>query len=260
MKHLSPYLILILLFLSSCTSQKKLAYLRNLPEPNGQDSFRIEIPDYKLQQRDILYISVKAMTPEGVIKDYLSSTGSMMSISTQTDAGGSLYGYTVSSDGTVLVPALGEIKVAGLNLEGARNVIQKLADKAFPNSTVDCKLLSFKYTVIGEVKSPGTYTNYNTFLTVLEAIGRSGGIGDFGNRDRALVIRICDNVTKTYRVNLQDKSIITSPAYFLLPNDVIIIEPMKHKIFNLNLPTISFLITTVTSTITMTVLLLNYSK
>jgi len=128
----------------------------------------------------------------------------------------------------------------------------------FKNSTVECKLLSFKFTVIGEVRAPGAYINYNNYLTVIEAIGRAGGVGDFGNRDRVLVVRPFDKGTKTFRLNLQDKNILTSEAYFLLPNDVVIIEPMKQKIFNMNLPTISFFISTTLLTITTTLLFINY--
>jgi polysaccharide export outer membrane protein len=112
--------------------------------------------------------------------------------------------------------------------------------------------------VIGEVRSPATYVNYNNYLTVLEAIGRAGGVGDFGNRDRVLVVRATERGTKTFRLNLQDKKILASEAYFLLPNDVVIVEPMRQKIFNLNLPTIAFFMSTTLSAITTTLLLINY--
>lgn len=119
-------------------------------------------------------------------------------------------------------------------------------------------MLSFKFTVIGEVRSPGTYLNYNNYLTVFEAIGRAGGINDYGRRDKLLVVRPVDGVTKTYTLNLQDKAILSSEAYFLLPNDVVIVEPESKKIFNLNLPTFSFILTTATSLLTTTLLLINY--
>ncbi|MCJ7820938.1 MAG: SLBB domain-containing protein, partial [Bacteroidales bacterium] len=118
----------------------------------------------------------------------------------------------------------------------------------------------FKFTVIGEVKAPGTYINYNNYLTVLEAIGRAGGIGDFGKRDRVLVVRPAEKGSVTYRLNLQDKEILNSEAYFLLPNDVVIVEPQAHKVFNMNLPTISFVLISITSVITTTLLLINYFK
>jgi polysaccharide export outer membrane protein len=247
------------LFISGCTSQKKLAYLNNLSETGGEETFAMSIPDYKIQPRDILYITIKAMTPDGSISDFLlpsrsNAVGNMV----QGESGGYLYGYDVNSEGNINIPVIGIINVNGLTLNEIRDLLQVSADKVFKNSTVECKLLSFKFTVIGEVRGPGTYVNYNNYLTVLEAIGRAGGIGDYGDRQKVLVVRPADKGTKTFRLNLQDKKILTSEAYFLLPNDVIIVEPMSHKIFNMNLPTFSFIITTVTSTITITLLLINY--
>jgi polysaccharide export outer membrane protein len=258
MKQLTLFLSIILL-LASCTSQKKLAYLDNLPETGGEETFTMNIPDYKIQPRDILYITVKAMTPDGSINDFLTSSRSYGgSYISQGESGGYLYGFDVNKEGNIVLPAVGPVKVGGLTLEEARKYLQSAADTVFKNSTVECKLLSFKFTVIGEVRGPGTYINYNNYLTVLEALGRAGGVNDYGNRNRVLVIRPFDKGTKTFRLNLQDKNILSSEAYFLLPNDVVIVEPLSQKIFNMNLPTISFIIGTFTSTISMTLLLINY--
>jgi len=219
----------------------------------------MEIPDYKIQYRDILSITIKAMMPDGMINDFLTSVrGGTISNLGQGEVGQFLMGYDVKSDGEILLPVLGPIKVAGATLEEARDIIQVEADRHFNNSTVECKLLSYKFTVIGEVRSPGTFTNFNNYLTVLEAIGRAGGINDYGRRDKIFVIRPVDGGTKTFTINLQDKHILSSEAYFLLPNDVVIVEPESKKIFNLNLPIFSFIISTVSSAVTMTLLLINY--
>lgn len=252
---------LIVILISGCTSQKKLAYLNNLPQPKGEETFTLDIPDYKIQNKDVLYITLKAMNPDGQIVDFLGGgVASSGGIYMQGDAGGFLYGYDVKPDGTVILPVVGIINVMGKTLEEIRKILQEEFVKHYKNAILECKLLSFKFTVIGEVKTPGTYVNYNNYLTVLEAIGRAGGIGDYGNRDRVLVVRPLDKGTKTFRLNMQDKNILSSEAYFLLPNDVVIVEPLKQKIFNLNLPTISFIISTLTSTISMTLLLINYLK
>jgi polysaccharide export outer membrane protein len=261
MKHISHILVFAIFLASSCTSQKKLAYLNNLPVPTGEETFTLDIPDYKIQPRDILYITVKAMMPDGTINDFLISARSYGgTYVSQGESGGYLYGYDVNPEGNIVLPTVGSIKVGGLTLEETRKLLQASADKVFKNATIECKLLSFKFTVIGEVRAPGTYVNYNNYLTVLEAIGRAGGVGDYGNRSNVLVIRPYDKGTKTFRLNLQDKKILSSEAYFLLPNDVVIVEPLKQKIFSMNLPTISFIITTFTSVITTTLLLINYLK
>jgi polysaccharide biosynthesis/export protein len=258
-KHLPLILTLAIFLTASCTSQRKLAYLNNPPETGEEERFAMVIPDYRIQTRDILYITIKAMTSDGSISDFLSS-GRINSggNSGQNESGQYLFGYDVNPEGKIVLPAIGEIKILGMTLEEAKHAIQEKVDKVFNNATVECKLLSFKFTVIGEVRIPGTYTNFNNYLTVLEAIGRAGGISDFGRRDRILVVRPIDGEIKTYRLNLHDKQILSNEAYFLLPNDVIIVEPESKKIFNMNLPTISFILTTVSSAITTTLLLINY--
>lgn len=265
MKNYSGNFLLIVLttlfVLTNCTTSRRLAYLDNLTEEDNKKLFPTEVPEYKLQPRDILYITVKAMTPDGTINDFLTSTrlygGTYLG---QTEGTGYIYGYDINTDGNIILPVIGEIKVAGLTLEETRKLLQEKAEQIFRGSTVECKLLSFKFTVIGEVRAPGSYINYNNYLTVLEAIGRAGGVGDYGNRNRVLVIRSSEKGTKTFTLNLQDKNILSSEGYFLLPNDVVIVEPLKHKIFNMNLPTFSFVITSVTSAITTTLLLINYFK
>lgn len=258
MKQNLIILAIAILIGASCTSQKKLAYLNNLPETNGEEYFTMAVPDYKIQPRDILYITVRAMNPDGMITDFLSGGRLSGGTNMQYESSQFISGYDVDSKGIINLPVLGEFKAEGLTMEELRDTLQSKFRSNYPNSTVECKLLSFKFTVIGEIKAPGTYINYNNYLTVLEAIGRAGGIGDYGRRDRILVIRPTDRGTKTFRINLHDKSILSSEAYFLLPNDVVIIEPESKKIFNMNVPTFSFILTTVTSAITTTLLLINF--
>ena len=82
---------------------------------------------------------------------------------------------------------MGAVHLEGKTLDEARSFLQDEFNKNYKNGTVECKLLSFKFTVIGEVKTPGTFINYSNYLTVLEAIGQAGGIGDYGRRDKLTV-------------------------------------------------------------------------
>lgn len=260
MKNIAPIITIILFIAASCTSQQKLAYFNNLPETGGEELFTMEIPDYMLQPRDVLYITAKAMTPEGKIMDFLSTQGSYVSTgsSSQVEPSGFYYGYEINYEGNIILPAVGEIKVIDLSLDQARKLLQEKIRNVFKDAIIECKLLSYKFTVIGEVRSPGAYVNYTSYLTVLEAIGRAGGIGDYGRRDKVLVVRPTEKGTKTYNLNLQDKNLLSSEAYFLLPNDVIIVEPLGQKIFNLNLPIFSFILVSFTSALTTTLLLIDY--
>jgi polysaccharide biosynthesis/export protein len=260
MKTLTPIITLTLLLAASCTSQQKLAYLNNLPETGGEQYFTTEVPDYKIQNRDILNITLKAMNSEGMIVDYLAGivSGSAASYIQGGTGGGYLWGYNVNNDGNIVLPVLGVTRVEGKTIDEIRLFLQEEFNKSYKNAVVECKLLSFKFTVIGEVRSPGTFINYSNYLTVLEAIGQAGGIGDYGRRDNLTVIRPVAGGTKTFTLNLQDKAILSSEAYFLQPNDVVIVEPESKKVFNLNFPTFSSIFTTVSSLLSTTIVLIYY--
>lgn len=248
-----PRLLLIILVVSSCTSQQKLSYLNNLPVSSDPQFFPYEMTDYKVQYRDLLYIDVKVMTSEGKIEDVLRGSNASTNY-IQGEASQYIIGYNVDIEGNIQLPVIGKIMVEEKTIGEIKSIVQSKVDAVFNHAYVDVKLLSFKYTVLGEARAPGSFVNYNDYLTVFEAIGRAGGVGDYGRRDRVLVIRATPGGSKTYTLNLQDKQLLTSEAYFLMPNDVVIIEPLKHKIFNMNLPTFSFVMTTISTAL----LLINF--
>jgi polysaccharide biosynthesis/export protein len=252
--------LLLFLFLVSCTSTRNLNYLQNIPETPEYLNFTNTIPDYRVKFKDILYVKVEMMTPDGKIENVLQGSEGITQTYTQGESGSYLIGFNVDKEGNILIPVMGSIEVGGKTLPEIRDVIQQRVDSVFHHAYVEVKLFSFKYTILGEARSPGAYMSYNDYLTVLDAVGRAGGVGDYGRRDRVLVVRSTPDGSKTFRINLQDKNLLTSEAYFLQPNDIVIIEPRKQKIFNMNLPTISFIISTLTGTLTTTLLLINYFK
>ena len=258
MKKLIP-LIALIIIAASCSTQEELSYLNNLYELGGEDYFPMEVPDYKVQPRDILYVTVKAQTPEGALTEMLldknSQSGNYMSGGEGTAY---LMGYSIDPEGVVTIPLLGKIPVAGMTVFEIHDLFQEKVDSLFRHAYVQVKLMSYKFTVIGEVRAPGSYVNYNDQLTVLEAIGRAGGIAETGTKEDILVIRPIGDKTYTYHIDLQDKSLLASPAYFITPNDVVIVQPNPKKTFNVNLPTYAFIITTVTSALTTTLLLIDY--
>ncbi|HDR67513.1 MAG TPA: polysaccharide export protein [Bacteroidaceae bacterium] len=242
---------------SSCTSQKELTYLSNLDTTSVQQFFPMERPDYRIQYQDILYVDIFTMNQE--MNELLNSRVSTSSSYMYRDPSGIyIYGYTVSDSGYISIPMLGDVYVYGHTLGEIKQIVRKRADEYLKNPTINVKLLTFKFTVIGEVNHPGTYTNFNNQLTVLEAIGMGGDITDYGNRKKVLVLRPTREGTHTYRINLQDKNLLQSQGYFLLPNDVVIVEPIKSKPFNLNLPTYAFIISSLFSAISTTLVLIAF--
>jgi polysaccharide export outer membrane protein len=158
-------------------------------------------------------------------------------------------GYTVSDSGYIEIPILGKVLIAGKTMDEAISSIRKRADQFLKDATVIVKLISFKVSVIGEVNRPGTYNNFNSQLTVLEAVSMAGDITDYGDRKRVLVLRPSAEGTRSFRLDLTSKNILTSDGFFLLPNDIIYVEPIKNKTFRINMPTISLAFTSISTLI-----------
>lgn len=251
-------IILITTVFTSCRSTKNIRMMQNLS--NGDViSSKFEPPLYRIKADDNLYISVQSTNPE-LDKLFNLEKTSGYSSGTQQNYGDvtSQYinGYQVSKAGTIILPMLGTIQVLDKTEEEIQSIVQKKVDEYFAEATVKVKLLTFKFSVLGEVRNPGSYRNYNKTLTVLEAISMASGTSDVATIKKVLVVRTLDNVVKSYRLDLTDKESIKSEAFFLVPNDVVYVEPDKYKNFAINSTSFSIFL----SAITTTVLLLSYLK
>ena len=239
--------------MSSCTSHRQLVYLKNVDSLSAENFYPKSRPEYLIQTRDILYVKIYSLNEE--MSNLINQTiGSYQQNLFQNETSLFINGYTVSDSGNIEIPVLGKVLVAGKSMDEATNSIRQRADKYLKDATVIVKLISFKVSVIGEVSRPGTYNNYNNQLTVLEAISMAGDITDYGNRKQVLVLRPTTDGTKSFRLDLTNKSILTSDGYFLLPNDIVYVEPIKSKTFRINIPTISLAFTSISTLI----LILNY--
>ncbi len=243
--------IIIFLAGNGCTRYKNLVYLQH--EETPRDSmFLATPPDYKIQKRDVLFIRVLSLNRE--VTELINATNTMSANQFTNDAGLFIYGYNVSDSGSVELPIIGKIEVVDKTLEEATKAIEEKTKNYLKDATIIVKLISFKYSVIGEVGRPGVYQNYNNQLTVLEAISEAGDISPYGDRRKVMVIRPGTNGTETFRLDLTNVNLLDSEGFFLLPNDIVYVEPVKSYNFKVNIPTISLFLTSITTLI----LVLNY--
>ncbi len=245
--------IVLFLGLQSCTRYKDLVYLQSA-ESNADsiNFFPYSFPDYKIQQRDVLFIRIISMNKE--VTEVINTTPMYGANVYNNAASFYIYGYNVNDSGNVEIPVIGKVNVVGKTLEEAKTAIVAQTDKFLKDPTVIVKLISFKYSVMGEVANPGMFTNFNNQLTVLEAISAAGDVTTFGNRRKVMVIRPGVEGTKTYRFDLTSTDLLKSEGFFLLPNDIVYVEPVKSKNFRNNIPTISLTLGAITTLF----LVLNY--
>lgn len=216
--------LLITLF-TSCATKKELIYLNGAT--NTADT-RFKWSEMYLQPNDIVSVKVTSDVPE------LSAAYNISPMQQNAAQGVAmqLQGYLVANDGTVNIPILGMQKIGGLTLEQAEKQVQQaLIDKGYlKNPVVVCRLLNAKFTVLGEVKVPGTYTFYENNLTLLQALGLAGDLTINGVRKKITIIRT-ENGKQTYgTIDLTKNDWFTTPFYFVKPNDVIIVDPNTAKV------------------------------
>jgi len=252
-------ILMVSLNFISCRSTRNMRYLQNLYDNDVKQGLPAKAPDYLIKTNDNLYVNLQSMNPE--VSQLFSPTKSGgYSGGTQSDFGDFtsqyLNGYQVNQKGVILLPVIGEVSVAGLTEEAAKDVIQKRVDEYYKDAIVKVKILTYKITILGEVKTPGVYHNYNKSITILEALGMANGTTEFASIRKVLVMRNTGNGNKSFRLNMTEKNMMASEAFYLLPNDVVYIEP--DKFINQNLNTTIFSLTL--AAISTTILILSYIK
>ena len=142
-----------------------------------------------------------------------------------------LLGYVVDNDGYIDFPVLGEIQVGGMTRwELSEYIKTVLLEKGYLNdAVVTVEFMNFKVSVIGEVNRPGTYTIEGDKVTVLQALSLAGDLTIFGKRDNVTVIRELNGERIFYNVDLCSVDMFKSPAYNLLQNDIVYVEPSDVK-------------------------------
>ena len=238
--------------LCSCKSNKELVYLQNLPQEEVQPEIPFSTTDYELRKNDNLYIRITSIDPD-VTRLFNPSSGLGYNSGT-TQQYGSLSaqyinGYQIGQDGNIVLPIIGKIQVLGKTIAQTEELLTVKLNEYFKEVTVTVKLLSFKYTVMGEVTTPGVYYSYNHTSTLFEAISLAKGTTDYARLKNVLVLRQTPDGPKSIKVDLSDKSVLSSKAYYLQPNDVVYVAPDKFKNTRLNASMYSLMLSTVSTLI-----------
>lgn len=225
----SVFLLVTLAVCTSCVSQKKMIYLQGSDVSYAKSQQIEQHFELKIQPDDQLAISINSKDKE-LIEPFNNNTligsGNSQAQSSNIQAGVTY--FQVDKDGNIDFPILGVIKAAGLTrIELAEKIKQDLVRQDYiKDPVVSVKLMSFKVTVLGEVKTPGVQQITGERLTLLEAIGMAGDLLPSGKRENIMVIREENGQRATYVVDLtSDEAVFTSPCYYLQQNDVVYVEP-----------------------------------
>ncbi len=222
--------------MTSCVSNKKMIYLQGATTAYALPR---EINDYielRTQPDDQLAISVASKDAELIARfnnNTLIGGGNNSSVGTNTiNVSSGVSYFRVDKEGNIEFPIFGRIHVGGMTTGEISAMIQKrMIEEGYINdAVVNTKIMSFKVTVIGDVRNPGTQTYQGERLTILEALGKAGDLTNSAYRDNVLVIREENGQRRAYEINLLDnQAVFNSPAYYLQQNDVVYVQPNKSQ-------------------------------
>lgn len=223
-------LISIVIYSSSCVNTKKSTYFNNAQDANITPSIE-DAASPVIQKNDILSVTITSLNAEAsAIFNLTNNTSS----STVTSAGNSQTGsgYLVNSDGYIQLPILGNIKVAGSTSKEVKELITAtlLQKKLLIDPIVHIHHLNYEVTVIGEVGRPTVINVPSEKISLLKALGLAGDITIYGKKDNVLLIREVSGKRKVKRIDLNAADFLTSPFYYLQPNDVVYVEANKNKV------------------------------
>jgi len=217
-------LLVLPVYLISCGTQKRLPYyLENVIDTSGKEE--VKIPELQIQKNDLLSIQVYSMSTRPDISDAMYN---LPSVTTGSQSAGFLVDYY----GNIEYPRLGTVHAEGLTKQELAAEIKKRLTQPvefLKDPTVIIRFLTYKITLLGQVGREGVVNIPGERINILEAIGLAGGITDYGKKNNVKIIREINGKRQVGFIDLSAKDVFKSPFYYLMQNDIVVVEPTKQK-------------------------------
>jgi len=246
-------LLVTIAVVSSCVPNKKVVYVQDSKEMAAQQVdnmyFIGEPLDDVILQGDELYIKVTSAD-----ETQTNFNQDRQSISRDP----SLLSYTVGDDGNIKLPYINRVKLSGLTLVEASDLIETELSQYLLYPSVFIRFVNNKVTLLGEVNSPGVYVfNYKS-VNILQAIGYANDIATFGNREKVLIVREEGGFRSKQIVDLTSNELLSSKYYMIQSNDIIYVEPLKSKKWDMATFPYDLLLSMVSLTIVVLTFMITY--
>jgi len=232
----------------SCVSPKSITYFNNLPAADRTALDSLKIPEPIILVNDILEIRVGGENEKTVqyINQYFGGIASAQGTGVQ---------YTVDISGNIELPVIGKVKLAGLTRDQARDTLTESYKQYLQNPVVSVKFGNFRFSILGEVKSPGTFTSTNEKVSIFEALAQAGDITQYGRFENVTIIRDINGNRAVIQLNLNDKKILNSDYYYINRYDVIYVQSRPLKSVTDNFSRSATFVATVTSVLAIVLIL-----
>jgi len=223
--------------LASCVSPQKVIYFQSAaPDADSLPLVIRKQVELTIRKGDLLSIYATSLNPEATA--FFNPLAQITSANISA-AGGfqggqfaqlpTVTGYLVDGKGEIELPLVGRFMVDGMTTSQIRDAIRTKLERYLKEPTVTVRMLNFRVSVLGEVARPSVYSIPNERITLPEAISLAGDVTIYGERQNVLLVREIGDKREFVRVDLTKRDLFTSPYYFLQPNDIIYIQPVKTR-------------------------------
>lgn len=206
--------IVITVLFSSCSS-KNVVYFQDIDKISTENLKAYQNYEPEIKKDDMINIIVSAMNKD-IVAPYNNDPTT----------------YIVDTEGNINFPVLGRLKVEGLTMQELSNWLTAMISKDVKKPIVNVSFVNYKVTILGEVRTPGTYIMPSEKTTILQALGMAGDITLGGKRNNVLLIREINGNYSHVRIDLRKSEIFTSPYFYLCQNDVIYVAPTSSRSFS----------------------------
>ena len=230
------FLFALLLMLSSCDVSKRITYFQDIQDYQlATGTEEQPTPEIRLRPEDKISIIVNTKVPELTtlfnLPYFARTLGQPGEVLTNGSQGASA--YIIKADGTIDFPVLGMVQAAGKTRDELSGYIKsELMSRNLVNDpVVTVEFVNLRFSVMGEVKVPGTYMITRDHITLLDALSMAGDLNINGRRDNVLVLRPnSEGKLIAYMVDMRSfDNVKNSPAYYIHQNDYIYVEPNKKR-------------------------------
>ncbi|HEY4194945.1 MAG TPA: polysaccharide biosynthesis/export family protein [Mucilaginibacter sp.] len=229
------------LFITASCTFKQQQVLFKQPNPSqgnvqsGPENSGVGTSEYRIHSQDILQIrnlqSTKYLVDEAPVS-ITAGTGGNSSSQGQT--------FQVEDDGSVALPVIGHVQIAGLTRAEAAKQIEDLYRKnLLVNPIIELKITNLKVTILGEVRTQGNFPLIKDKTNLVELIGEAGGLNPTANEKNIKIIRGDPKNPQVTEFDLSNINTLADPRLILQNNDIVYIAQSKRAAKNDNLQNIT---------------------
>ena len=207
--------ILLSLVFIACAGPKQLRYMQDLQD--GESLAQTPVTAYQLQAGDQLTIRVSSFD-HSAVAPFNVQNAALADIP-----------YILDEKGCLSFPGLGTVPVAGKTVSELTALLQERVSQMAKGAIVRVELVSAFVSVIGEVRTPTRIHWFAPGLTIPEALADAGDLRPNASR-QITVLRKQAGGIQTIVVDLKKKDCMSSPAWQLLPGDVVYVAPRRGRL------------------------------